>query len=276
MHLLDLPLDIRLRIYSELLVQDSPVEFSEVPHGKQCFSPALLRVNKSVNREAIPLLYSNNCFRFSHEYISYNPYKSDVADLAPFLRQIGANASLLRHICINFPNFFRPQKSRSVVLSKGHVQVLQLIRETCRGLRTVEILCHVSNSILSLCDVDLAAEMLLALHHGGFKAMPWLKKIVVVCEEFDIDQEDMAFRESLMQRMPSCIWSMELKKLPPRTWISDDDMVEFDNYEDCYRYNDELYRRQMEREEQEEQKQWEEEYYRGRNDPWWKNDSNFD
>ncbi|KAM5348919.1 hypothetical protein ACJ41O_008742 [Fusarium nematophilum] len=115
--------------------------------------------------------------------------------------------------------------------------------------------------------------MLRALDDGGFKAMPSLEKIVVVYGEYDIDEEVMALCECLMQRMPSCKWSIELAKVPPRRWISDGDMVEFDNYEDCCRYNDERDRREIEREEQ---AQWEEEYYRRRNDPYWKNDSDYD
>ncbi|KAL7621085.1 hypothetical protein AAE478_008397 [Parahypoxylon ruwenzoriense] len=291
MHFLNFPVEIRLGIYSELLVRDDPVEFGAdhgprnprlIRVGKQGLNPALLRVNKMVNREAIPFLYSNNRFRFPDAYTSFNAatdsisYSSDVPYIAPFLQQIGANAGLLRHICINFLTSFAPANWRKPVLREEHVQVLQLIRETCPGLRTVEISCEPPDSIFSLCDVDLAAEMLRALDDGGFKAMLSLEKIVVVCGEYDINEEVMALRESLMQRMPSFKWSIELTKVPPRVWISDDDRVEFDNYEDCCRYNNEMYRREMEREEREEREQWEEEYYRRRNDPYWKNDSDYD
>ncbi|KAH6871631.1 hypothetical protein B0T10DRAFT_553329 [Thelonectria olida] len=291
MHLLEFPIEIRLRIYSELLVQDDPVEFGAdhgpcnprlVRVGRSGLNPALLRVNRAVNREATPFLYSNNRFRFPDAYTSLNTgtdrisYNPDVPYISPFLQQIAANAGLLRHICINFPTSFAPSNRWEPVLCEEHVQVLQLIRETCPGLRTVEISCKPPDSIFSLCDVDLAADMLRALDDGGFKAMPSLEKIVVVRGEYDIDEEVMALRECLMRRMPSCKWSIELTKVPPRRWISDDDMVEFDNYEDCCRYNNEMYRREMEREEREEQRQWEEEYYRRRNDPYWKNDSDYD
>lgn len=66
MCLFKLPLEVRLHIYSELLIQDSPVEFGEecaspsprlVRIGRSDLFPALLRVNKALNREAKPLLY---------------------------------------------------------------------------------------------------------------------------------------------------------------------------------------------------------------------------
>lgn len=92
--------------------------------------------------------------------------------------------------------------------------------------------------INSLWDIDLAVDMLSTLHDGGLKAIPPLEKIVVIPGEYDINEEVVAFRETLTQRMPNSKWCIELKRVPPRVWISDDDMVEFDNHEDCCKYND--------------------------------------
>ncbi|KAK1762468.1 hypothetical protein QBC33DRAFT_551950 [Phialemonium atrogriseum] len=294
MHLLNFPIEIRLLIYSELLVQDSPVELvlNYGPCNPRLFrfegqglNPALLRVNKTVNEEAIAFLYSNNGFRFPDAYTSFNTDTDSISDnsdgsdgtyvpcIAPFLQQIGANAALLRHICINFPTSFDSANWENPFPCEEYLQVLQLIRETCPGLRTVEISSKPPGGIFSLRAVDRAAEMLRALDDGGFKAMPSLEKIVVVREEYDIDEEVMALRESIMQRMPSCKWSIELTKVLPDVWTSCDDRVVFDNYEDCWRYDAEMLNRQMEREERE---HWEEECYHRRNDPYWKNDSDYD
>ncbi|KAI0120738.1 hypothetical protein BJ170DRAFT_646576 [Xylariales sp. AK1849] len=284
-----LPVEIRLRIYSELLVQDSPVEFGAdhgpcnprlIRIGRQGLCPALLRVNKTLNREAIPLIYSNNRFRFPNAYTSFGhdtgltSYNSDVPYIAPFLRQIRRNAGFLRHICISFPTSFASW--RPPVLHEEHIQVFQLIRESCTDLRTVEISCKPPDGIFLLWDVDLAADMLRILDEGGFKDIPSLEKVVVIRGEYDINEEVMVSRESLIQNMPSLKWFIELTKVPPRVWISNNDMVTFDNEEDCSRYNDEMYRRELVREEREEQEQWKEEYYRRRNDPYYKNDSDYD
>jgi len=72
MNLFAFPVEMRLKIYSELLVHRRPINFS-VPFGGDLSSrlcpervdlcPTLLRAGKQVYGEAISLLYSNNCFR---------------------------------------------------------------------------------------------------------------------------------------------------------------------------------------------------------------------
>jgi hypothetical protein len=65
------PTEIRLKIYSELLVDSEPIVFvaNSSPSSPPLFRskrdglyPALLRVNKRAHSEASPLLYSNNRF----------------------------------------------------------------------------------------------------------------------------------------------------------------------------------------------------------------------
>ena len=292
MVLLSFPIEIRLKIYSELFVQHSPVRFGAdwglcnprlVRRGKG-LNPALLRVNKTVNREAMPILYSNNRFQFPDAYVSSNAITSSkshgdshlVPYIAPFLQQIGGNASLLRHICIDFPPPDWTNIHLSPTLGEEHVRVLQLIREACPDLRKVEISSKPPDGPFSLCDVDWAAGMLRALDDGGLKAMLSLEEIIVVCGEYNINEETLASCESLMQKIPSSKWSIKLTKVPPRVWISGDGRVEFDNPEDCSRYDDEQYRMEMEMEEEREQELWNEEYYRRRNDPYCKNDSDYD
>ncbi|KAL7927172.1 hypothetical protein ACQKWADRAFT_279718 [Trichoderma austrokoningii] len=289
MSLLSIPIEIRLRVYSELLVQDSPVEFGAdhgpnnprlVRRGGQGFCPAILRVNKTINREAIPLVYSNNQFRFPDAYISFESdtgltsSSTDVPYIAPFLRQIGSNVGFLRHVCINFPTSLASWEPP--VLHEEHIQVFQLIRDTCTDLKIVEMFCMPPDSLFSLEDVDYAADILETLNDSGLKDMPSLEKISVVRGEYDIDEEALASRESLMQKMPSIKWVIELTKVPPRIWISDDGRVEFDNEEDCLAYDEEMQSMEQEREERRREEEWEEEYYRRRNDPYWKNDSDYD
>jgi hypothetical protein len=102
------PTEIRLKIYSELLVHSEPIVFvadygpSSPPlfrSKRDGLCPALLCVNKRAHSEASPLLYSNNRFRFPDIFTS-SPSATDSAHIAPFLSQIGSQASLIRHICI--------------------------------------------------------------------------------------------------------------------------------------------------------------------------------
>jgi hypothetical protein len=105
------PTEIRLKIYSEPLVDSEPIIFiadyglSSPPlfrSKRDGLCPALLRVNKRAHSEASPLLYSNNRFRFPDIFTS-TPSATDSAHIAPFLSQIGSQASLIRHICIAVP-----------------------------------------------------------------------------------------------------------------------------------------------------------------------------
>jgi hypothetical protein len=59
--------------------------------------------------------------------------------------------------------------------------------------------------ILSLYDIDLAADMLKALDDGGLNGMRSLEKIAVVRGEYEIDEEVIVSGETLMQRLPSRI-----------------------------------------------------------------------
>ncbi|KAI1396933.1 hypothetical protein F4819DRAFT_473651 [Hypoxylon fuscum] len=290
MDFFNFPTEIRLRIYSEVLVQDGSVEFAAdygpcnpplIRCGWQHFCPAVLRVNKQMNAEAIPLLYSNNRFHFPDVYTDARPTISSLDHAAPyispFLQQIGSNANLLRHICINFPHSLASYSK--LVLHNEHIKVFQLIQDHCTGLRTIEISCRPSIVTLSSHEVASASEMLRMLDDGGFKAMSSLEKILITCGEYNIDDDTKAFYEMLTQRIPSSKWCIELIELPappPQTWISSNDMVEFDNYEDYCSYEEETERLERKEMEREERQSWLEEYYRRRDDPYWKNDSDYD
>jgi hypothetical protein len=58
------------------------------------------------------------------------------------------------------------------------------------------------DDILPLLNVDLTVGILRTLDNG-FYAIQSLERIIVISEEFDIDEEDMAVCESLKQKLPS-------------------------------------------------------------------------
>ena len=104
MNFFNFPAEIRLQIYEELLVLPNPILFRInrdfvliplIPRYRYGLCPALLRANKTVHREASPLLYSGNCFGFA----DLEPLRrfSINAAVASFLRQTRQNASFLRH-----------------------------------------------------------------------------------------------------------------------------------------------------------------------------------
>jgi hypothetical protein len=77
---------------------------------------------RGAHSEASPLLYSNNRFRFPDIFTS-TPSATDSAHIAPFLSQIGSQASLVRHICIAFPTFDDYRRGRAR-LHEAHIKNL--------------------------------------------------------------------------------------------------------------------------------------------------------
>ena len=270
MSIVDIAREIRLQIYSELLVLSEPIVFvaDYGPLSPPLFRskrdglcPALLRVNKMMYSEASTLLYSNNRFRFPEVCTS----TVDSAHIAPFLRQIGSQASHIRHICIPFPTFMWTPPGSADIHSKN----LDFVRETCTGIRTFELLVSPGHAY-TLCNSPIAAKGL-GLLDNYFNIIPSLKEIVINFEAHS--EEDPS--DDLTRKMHHYGWTVKVRELPKRVWYSEDDRVEFDNPEDCQAYDNEQ-RRIDEQKRQREEEHWLEEYYERRRDPYWKNDSDYD
>lgn len=281
MSFFNLAAEIRLQIYSELLSQDDPITLMTNHHHPNdsrsirvlCsrIHPALLRVCKLINQEATPILYSNNCFKFLDElaYCQQGP-----SNVSYFFQQIGANAGLLRQLRLADP-ILPLATSGSLVLSQTDREIVQLIQKYCTGLSELEIISDPPDHSIPIYDddIDATANMLKALDEAGIRAMTSLDRVVIMHGWYNIDEDTRATRDRLMQKMPSKKWVVQLVQLPPRYWTSADDRVTFDNYDDCYAYDCETLSREVE---QREDEQWEEEMQRRRNDPFWKNDSDYD
>lgn len=278
MNIFDIACEIRLKIYSELLVLSEPIIFVAA-HGpwstplfrsnRDGLCPALLRINKRIHSEAITLLYSNNRFQFPEIFAS-TPSATDSAHIAPFLHQIGSQASHIRHICIPFPTFDYPQPD-SARLHEAHIKNLDLVRDTCTSMRTLELLVSPDFLNYALDDSPIAAEALdlLSTH---FMNIPSLKEIVINFEVYP--EQDPS--DDLTKKMHNYGWSVKITKLPKKKWISGDDRAVFDNEEDCQAYENEQSLIDERKREQEEEEQWLEELHRRRRDPYWKNDSDYD
>jgi hypothetical protein len=256
--------EIRLMIYEELLVLSEPITFETTWDPSRPLSlskryglcPALLRANKRVNREASPLLYSGNRFRFSG--LDLTPrLDTKSAVLASFLSQIESqNASFLRHVCIDFPEFgdYRPG---STVLQEDSIKILELIRDNCTGIATLET--SLRDDFRLECvgyklDSSPITVEALELLDARFKAILSLKVVIVDAHVYD--DEDLS--DDLMKKMRDCGWTIKVAKLEKLEYV------------------DSEYYLDMEEEEDEEDEEWEDEYYRRRYDFHWKNDSDFD
>ncbi|KAF2804520.1 uncharacterized protein BDZ99DRAFT_525357 [Mytilinidion resinicola] len=265
MGFLDVATEIRLKIYSELLVLLEPIKFVAnfgpplpplLRSRRDRLHPAVLRLSSKVYNEASPLLYSKNRFQFP-EVFGSAPSLPIRAHVAPFLIQIGSQSKLIHHICIPFPTFNYPVPERAR-LDEVHIENLELIRKTCTNIKTLELLVPLEHCNYALDDWAIASEAL-DLLNTRFKAIHSLKEIMINFEEYPEDDPS----DGLTKKMRDIGWTVRITRLPKRVWISIDDRVEFDNEE-------------VEMEEETEKEQWLDEYYRRRHDPYWENDSDYD
>jgi len=220
MNFLDLPAEIRLQIYEELLVRSEPIIFrmSGFPpspplylyKGAYGLCPALLRASKSVYREASPLLYSRNRFDFSDSDLIYTMLKLSTncksLALTSFFSQIGdKNTSFIRHLYIDFPTF-RDHRPETTALEDNNIKTLELIRDKCTNIAILE---------MSLYDIWpfeyfkangslIVAEAALELLDTRFKAISSLKEVIV-----HIYRDPIA-GNNLQKKMRDCGWTVNV------------------------------------------------------------------
>ena len=238
MNFFDIATEIRLKIYSELLVLSEPIVFlayrspSLFRSQRERLYPALLRANRRVHREASPLLYSNNRFQFPEVFtFTFAPTATSNVHIAPFLYQIQSQASLIRHICIPLHIFDYPQFS-GVRFHKAHIKILELIRDTCTSIKTLELLVSPDYDNYPLGDSET-----LDLLDTRFKSIPSLKEIIVNFKVYP--EQDPS--DDLTKKVHDYGWTVSVTKLPKKTRVSLDGRVEFDNEEDWWAYDDEVF-----------------------------------
>lgn len=154
---LDLPLKIRNTIYNHVLVIPHPLHIFQDPGcSLEVFAPerpcswlALTYVNRQISDETRKILYSMNRFIFQEMETA----RRQGTLLESFLICIGSsNSRVLSHLCINFPAIERlPGLSSEARLTEDGLRRLQLLRQSCTGLKTLEILIfgHFANILVA-------------------------------------------------------------------------------------------------------------------------------
>lgn len=131
-HLLNLPSELRNKIYSHILVHESPIQISErstspslaargaTIHYSRLAEPAFLQTNHQIRFEALPIFYGDNVF--------FTAIKDAIA---PFLHAIGPKKTrLIRHI-----RGFRPSRYFEYAGAKSLVATVEReLREEGCGL----------------------------------------------------------------------------------------------------------------------------------------------
>jgi hypothetical protein len=168
-----LPSELRNRIYELRLVHQEPIDPWVDYNRRQKLTPALLRANKAVHREAGSLFYAQNRFDFT---------MGTPEDVASFLGQIGRNnADYIRHISINFPKFLYLDPG-DVTLEDDSVGILANIQSGCANLSTLTTSLYSTNAMeLRLDALDNPKIVLEALKlvDTRFRAISSLQEIIV-------------------------------------------------------------------------------------------------
>jgi hypothetical protein len=207
-HFFDLPIEIRLKIYSEVLVQPAPIVIGAdkpvPPQSPRTLSvyPELLRIDKRIHSEASVLLYSKNHFQF-HDGL----WASWTAEVVPFLRQIGSQAQFIRHMCMHFPHFHYTGFGE-ILMDWHDVKVLEHIRRACKSISTLELFSFGDPFIdYKSHNVSVPSEALTA----RTRTILSLKQIVIVilvCGEKDVSDESIT-------RLRDYGWIVEIRELKP-------------------------------------------------------------
>lgn len=145
-----LPAEIRTFIYEFLLTLPHPLFLYRDGTRVRAFAPdrpprwlALLRANRQLHAEASAVAYGSNSFLL----LDKSPRHVEV--LKKFLGCIGStNAGTLSHLYIDFPVVDGVDKQSGVViLKKDHERALEILRDKCTSLSTVEVMVHSENSL---------------------------------------------------------------------------------------------------------------------------------
>ncbi len=178
-----LPSKARNNIYEEVLTVAHPLYlFRDTGPRVETFAPdkplqwlALLFINRQMSSEASAVLYGKNNF------ILLDTPRQQIGLLQAFLDCVGPmNASLLSHLCINFPDIEGlPGESK---LKEGSLLTLKLLRERCTNITTLETHVYSHNSgVFTRTDQDKLQFIREALSQIDvqLRAMPSLDKIIV-------------------------------------------------------------------------------------------------
>ena len=170
---LKLPSELRNRVYELCLVRQEPIDARIKGYQRQELTPGLLRVNKTVHREASSLFYAQNCFDFTWVIPE---------DVALFLGTIGrTNADYVRHVRVNFPAILHLIPGH-VALGDVSIGIFAEIQSGCANVRALTTGLATTNAMelrLDALDHPTIVTEALELVDTRFRAISSLQEITV-------------------------------------------------------------------------------------------------
>ncbi|KAK8112954.1 hypothetical protein PG984_013480 [Apiospora sp. TS-2023a] len=294
MNFLDLPTEIRLKIYTYLLIAQEPICFYD---GFEALCPELLRTCKQIFLEASPALYSDNKFQLILDL------DKDLSAAAPFLEELGSQTHLIRSISIKLTTFNTGVHfpNNALTLNKTDTAELDAIRVMCPSITTLEFLLDDAHPI-SDCLITSSWS---PNTHDHFQALslylqtfPLLEKVIINLRGY-VDEDGYPIsrrapggdgetgessnsqrtrRDDVSDMVQSLGfgWDIKMSQVEKPALYSEDDRCVFRCQEDLEKYEEMVREEEYQREKEREEAEWLEDYYERRNDPWRKNDSDYD
>ncbi|KAL3459186.1 hypothetical protein BJX64DRAFT_206698 [Aspergillus heterothallicus] len=215
---LDLPGELRNKIYDIALVRDEPID---PRYGCLNLVPTLLATNRTILHESRSFLYGENIFDLTASHPQL---------ISEFLDEIGcSNAGHIRRLAINFPTLC--DFDNNVRLADDSSSLLDTIGSACINMVMIMIPVDSTETLeLTLDDLDSpkAAGEALALIDARFRKIQTLQEIVV--EAYDEGPSD--HNRRIMQGLG---WVLKVVERVPESeeWYSDRDYLT-DHDDDYY------------------------------------------
>jgi hypothetical protein len=259
MSFLSLPSELRVQIYTLILVQDEPLEFiacqglttlhnklSIAGPSRQAADTALLLVSKAIHAEAASILYGENIFIFSNGRYAYeNPDAADIIAVATvpcfasFAHRIGAsNTRSLRHIGLCLPTAWETAPDGSVAVHGEYAKSLEFIAASCPAVRTLELR---SRDYLFLPSNPMTPEKLRAI---DAVCTPSLERIVITSDENGPWFDEV---ERLRESIPGPRWELVVRHGYTPVYNSSDTHINSLEYDPLCRYEEEMCARELRR-----------------------------
>ncbi|CAH0016458.1 unnamed protein product [Clonostachys rhizophaga] len=208
---LSLPTENRISIYEEVfgagqtffLFPGSGTQVNALAPTKPRRWSAFLFTNRLIYTEAREIIYGANRF------VLVDVTHTQTGLLCNFLGGIGpANASLITHLAISFPAMDRVDDREGEFALRGDsLRALELLREQCTRLKTLELQVHRQNSSILTEEKDC---------DSGFArgALPWIDqqlKAISSLERVIVEVYEKALMPSVESVMQDLGWIVKLK-----------------------------------------------------------------
>ena len=220
--------EIRDQIYELVLLQQDPIDYRrdrDIWCIRPQLTPELLRVNKTIHREASSIFYSGNHFDLTAD---------TPEQVALFFAQIGKkNADCIRHVLVKFPEILRGERDE-VILDKDDVGILAKIQSSCANVTALTVSPYSTEAMGSMIEEQKEPKVVteaLELVNTHFRAISSLQEIII--EMYEKGPSD-----HIQKEMEGCGWKIRILQYAELEVGEDWDTHWSDREDDIHSYDD--------------------------------------